>query len=208
MQIDVKSWHDGSTVRSIELSEEVFAGEINHGIVHQALVSYQAAARAGTKAQKSRAGVSGGGRKPWRQKGSGRARAGTIRGPIWRGGGVTFAAKPRDYTKKINTKMYRAALRSILTSLHAEQRIIVLEHLDLEGVSTKTFVQSLHRFNQGSAYIVAEDMVPKNFELSARNIPRVITSTYARLHLGALVHSDKIFMTEQAMIKLQKVLSQ
>ena len=131
---------------TIEVSEVAFGKEFNQDLVHQAVTSYLAGARQGTRAQKTRAEVSGGGKKPWRQKGTGRARAGTIRSPIWRTGGVTFAAKPQDHSQKLNRKMYRAALRSILSELARQDRLVVVESFEVDQPKTKALIQKLGEF--------------------------------------------------------------
>lgn len=207
MELSVRSLHDGSTVKSITVSERVFDAELNEGLLHQAVVAFQAAGRAGTAAQKTRAEVSGGGRKPWKQKGTGRARAGTTRGPIWRKGGVTFAAKPRDYTKKINKKMYRAALRCCITQLQKEGRLVVVSDFSVESINTKAFKKVLDNFTGASKYLIALNEAPINCELSARNIPCVIVGALAKLHLPALLHSDCIIVTEEAILKLEEILA-
>lgn len=207
MEISVRSIQDGSTVKSLQLAESVFSAEFNEGLVHQVMVSYQARARAGTKAQKSRADVSGGGKKPWKQKGTGRARAGTTRGPIWRGGGVTFAAKTRDYSKKVNTKMYRAAVRSVLGELQRTGRLVVLENLEIDSIKTAALKAKLQVFDGNTTYIIAEESAPRNFELSARNIPHIFVGDLSHLNFIALLQCDCIMITEVALKKLEEVLS-
>ena len=143
---------------TIEVSEVAFGKEFNQDLVHQAVTSYLAGARQGTRAQKTRAEVSGGGKKPWRQKGTGRARAGTIRSPIWRTGGVTFAAKPQDHSQKLNRKMYRAALRSILSELARQDRLVVVESFDVDQPKTKALIQKLGEFGVQDVLLVTEEV--------------------------------------------------
>lgn len=207
MEIAVKSINDGSTLKSLPASESIFGTEFNEGLVHQVMVSYQAAARAGTKGQKSRSDVSGGGKKPWKQKGTGRARAGTTRGPIWRGGGVTFAATNRDYSKKVNRKMYRAAIKSVLAELNRTDRLVVVDSLELDEVKTAKLKSKLSSFEARTIYIIDEKDIPKNFELSARNIPNIHSGTLANLNFIALLQSDCVMLTVSALNKLEGVLS-
>ena len=135
-----------SEAGSVSVSDVTFAREYNEDLVHQVVTAYMAGARQGTRGQKNRAAVSGGGKKPWRQKGTGRARAGTIRSPIWRGGGVTFAAQPQDHGQKVNRKMYRAAMQSIMSELARQDRLMVVESLDLEAPKTKLLVKHLSEY--------------------------------------------------------------
>src|SRR5688572_3917214 len=144
--------------QAIEVSELTFGGEFNETLVHQAVVAYMAGGRQGSKQQKTRSDVRGGGKKPWRQKGTGRARAGTIRSPIWRGGGATFAAKPRNFDQKLNKKMYRAALQCILSELNRQDRLIVVDSFDVDAPKTKSLVQKLAQYDLSEALIVTEEM--------------------------------------------------
>ena len=150
MELNIVKPGNGAAAGTIQVSDVAFAREFNEDLVHQVVTAYLAGARQGTRAQKTRSEVSGGGKKPWRQKGTGRARAGTIRSPIWRSGGVTFAAKPQDYTQKVNRKMYRAALRSILSELARQERLVVVEELALEAPKTKLLVKSLGEIGRAS----------------------------------------------------------
>ena len=145
----------GKTSKSLSVSDVAFAKEYNEGLIHQVVVAYLAGARQGTRAQKNRADVRGGGKKPWRQKGTGRARAGTIRSPIWRGGGVTFASKSKDFSVKINRKMYRAAMRSIFSELARQQRLLVVEDINVESPKTKLLLEKLNQYNVDNVLIVA-----------------------------------------------------
>lgn len=143
---------------TVAVSDVAFGKEFNQDLVHQAVVAYMAGARQGTKAQKTRSEVSGGGKKPWRQKGTGRARAGTIRSPIWRSGGVTFAAKPRNHEQKLNKKMYRAALRCILSELNRQERLVVVEAFDVEAPKTKSLLSKLAQFDLNDVLIVSDEV--------------------------------------------------
>ena len=157
---------------TVTVSEVAFAKEFNEPLVHQVVTAYMAGARQGSKAQKNRSEVSGGGKKPWRQKGTGRARAGTIRSPIWRSGGVTFAATPRDYSQKVNRKMYRGAMRCILSELVRQDRLVVVEGFDLESPKTKLMAARLKELNPEGALVVAGE-VSENVYLASRNLPKV-----------------------------------
>jgi large subunit ribosomal protein L4 len=157
---------------SVTVSEVAFGRDFNESLVHQVVTAYMAAGRQGTKGQKTRAEVSGGGKKPWKQKGSGRARAGTIRSPIWRGGGKVFAAVTRDHSQKVNKKMYRGAMQCILSELVRQDRVIVVDQFVVESAKTKALVQKLNDMGLQSALIVS-DSIDENLFLSARNIPHV-----------------------------------
>jgi len=158
---------------TVEVSEGTFGTQFNQDLVHQAVVAFMANARQSTKAQKTRSEVSGGGKKPWRQKGTGRARAGTIRSPIWRGGGQTFAARPdRNHSQKLNKKMYRAAMRSILSELARQERLVVVEDFDLDAPKTKTLISKLNDLGMSDTLIVSE-AVSDNLYLSSRNLHKV-----------------------------------
>jgi len=154
------------------VSDDAFAAEYNETLVHQLVVSYMSGARAGTKAQKNRAAASGGGAKPWRQKGTGRARAGTIRSPIWRSGGVTFAASPRDYSKKLNKKMYRVGMRSLVSELIRQQRLILISELGVSEAKTKAMNTRLNEIGVNDALILT-DGLDSTVYLAARNIPNI-----------------------------------
>ncbi len=191
---------------TISVSEGVFGKEFNEDLVHQVVVAYQAAARQGSKAQKNRAAVAGGGRKPWRQKGSGRARAGTNSSPIWRRGGVTFAARPRSHDQQVNKKMYRAALCGIVSELVRQQRLIVLESLELSAPKTKELVQLLARYGVEHALIVSEE-VSQNLYLASRNLYKVGVVDVQSIDPVSLVGFDKIIVTVAALKKIEEVLT-
>jgi large subunit ribosomal protein L4 len=190
---------------TVEVSETTFGTEFNQDLIHQAVVAFLAGARQGTKAQKNRSAVSGGGRKPFRQKGTGRARAGTIRSPLWRSGGVTFAAQPQDHSQKINRKMYRSALRSILSELARQERLIVVEKFDLDAPKTKGLVSKLAEFGLNEALIVTED-VSENLYLSSRNLHKVEVCDSAAVDPVSLINFDKVVVTVAALKKLEEIL--
>jgi large subunit ribosomal protein L4 len=190
---------------TVNVSEVAFGREFNQDLVHQAVVAYMAGARQGTKAQLTRAEVSGGGKKPWRQKGTGRARAGTIRSPIWRGGGATFAAKPRDYEQKLNKKMYRAALQCILSELNRQERLIVVESFDIDAPKTKALVQKLAQYNLTDVLIVTEE-ISENLFLASRNLYKVGVSDAQGIDPVSLIGFDKVVVTVPALKKFEEIL--
>ena len=191
--------------QAIEVSERTFGGEFNETLVHQAVVAYMAGGRQGTRAQLTRAEVRGGGKKPWRQKGSGRARAGSIRSPIWRSGGVTFAAKPQDHSQKLNKKMYRAALRSILAELVRSERLIVVEDFTVEAPKTKDLLAKLNGMGLTDVLIVS-DAVDQNLYLAARNLPHVDVRDVQGSDPVSLIAYDKVLVTVSAVKKFEELL--
>ena len=190
---------------ALKVSDVTFGVEFNEALVHQAVVAFLAGARQGTKAQKTRSEVSGGGRKPFRQKGTGRARAGTIRSPLWRGGGTTFAARPQNHSQKLNKKMYRGALRSILSELVRQERLVIVSEFKAETPKTKAMVAKLTELNATNALIVA-DSVDQNVYLSARNIPHVDVRDVQAVDPVSLVAHDKVIMTVDAIKKFEEML--
>jgi large subunit ribosomal protein L4 len=190
---------------SVDVAEATFGAEFNEALVHQVVTAYLAGARAGTKAQKNRAAVRGGGAKPWRQKGTGRARAGTIRSPIWRSGGVTFAAQPQDHAQKVNRKMYRAALRSIMSELARQDRLVVVESLDLEAPKTKLLVQQLGEYGLDNVLIVGSE-VGENLYLAARNLHKVDVRDVDAVDPVSLIGFDKVMVTVDAVKKFEEML--
>jgi large subunit ribosomal protein L4 len=199
MELQVKNASDAAPGQ-LTVAEEVFARPFNETLVHQVVVAYLAGARTGARAQKSRAQVSGGGSKPWRQKGTGRARAGSSRGPIWRGGGVTFAAQPQDHSQKVNRKMYRAAMRAIFSELLRQNRLLVVEELTLPEIKTKQMIARLAMLgltDQRRVLLVSEE-VDLNLYLSARNLGQVAISDVAGLDPVSLVGADAVVMTAGA----------
>lgn len=190
---------------TVEVSDQAFAKEYNEDLVYQVVTAFLAKARQGTRAQKNRAAVSGGGAKPWRQKGTGRARAGTIRSPIWRTGGVTFAAKPQDFSQKVNRKMYRAAMRTILSELARQERLIVVEAFALEAPKTKVLVGKLAEYQLSDALIVTEE-VDNNLYLSARNLHKVEVRDVSSTDPVSLLAFEKVVITVAALKKFDEVL--
>lgn len=195
-----------SGAQGVNASVDVFGRDFNESLVHQLVVSYMAAARSGTKAQKTRSDVSGGGAKPWKQKGSGRARAGTTRSPLWRTGGVTFAARNRNYEQKLNKKMYRAAMRSIFSELLRQGRLVVVDELSLPEVRTKALRSQLAEMGFDKGTIITKD-VDANLFLSARNMPHVYVAEAKSLNPVQLVHSDKVIMTAEALKAVEEGLA-
>ncbi|MGR9073340.1 MAG: 50S ribosomal protein L4 [Gammaproteobacteria bacterium] len=204
LQVPVINANDSSA--AIEVSEAVFGQPLNETLVHQLVTKYLAGARAGTKAQKNRSAVSGGGAKPFRQKGSGRARAGTTRSPIWRTGGVTFAAQPRSYDQKLNKKMYRAGIRSIFSELLRQGRLLVDDAIYPASAKTKELAVKLKEFD-GVRILIISDEINENLELSSRNIPNVEVTTPDYLSPALLVGADKVIATGRALKLLEERLA-
>ena len=190
---------------TVSVSDVAFAREYNEALVHQVVTAYLAGARQGTRAQKTRSEVSGGGKKPWRQKGTGRARAGTIRSPIWRTGGVTFAAKPQDHSQKVNRKMYRAAIRSILSELTRQERLLVVESMDVEAPKTKLLVSQLGEFGLDNVLIIGTE-VGENLYLAARNLHSVDVRDVESVDPVSLIAYDKVVVTVDAVKKFEEML--
>jgi large subunit ribosomal protein L4 len=203
MELAIRN-HTGAP--SVQVSDAVFGAEFKPGLVHQVVTAYLAGARAGTKAQKNRAAVSGGGAKPWRQKGTGRARAGTSRSPIWRSGGVTFAAQPRDYSQKVNRKMYRGAVRSILSELVRAERLIVVPSLSLQAPKTKELAALLKSYDVSDVLILT-DGVNENLYLAARNLLNVDVLSAQEVDPVSMIAFDSILATEAAIKKLEERLA-
>jgi large subunit ribosomal protein L4 len=197
----------GSDKGTVAVSDETFSRDFNEALVHQVVTAYLAGARQGTRAQKTRSEVSGGGKKPWAQKGSGRARAGTIRSPIWRSGGVTFAAKPQDFSQKVNRKMYRAAMQVILSELVRSERLVVVESVSVDSPKTKVLNERLREQGLlGSTLMISEE-VESNLYLASRNIPRVDVSDAAGIDPLSLVAYEKIVVTVPALKKIEEMLA-
>lgn len=194
----------GSEVGSIDLNDSIFAVEVNEHVMHQAVVQYLANQRQGTQSAKTRAEVSGGGRKPWRQKGTGRARQGSIRSPQWTGGGVVFAPKPRDYSFKLNKKVKRLALKSALTVKVNENKLIVLDEVKLEEIKTKMIADAFKSLNVSKAlFVVEEDN--KNAAISARNIANVKTASPSTINVYDILKYDTFVVTKDAVAKIEEV---
>jgi len=200
--MELKLAFDNST---IAVADTVFGCEFKEPLIHQVVAAYLAGARAGTKAQKTRAEVRGGGAKPWKQKGTGRARAGTIRSPLWRGGGIVFAAKPRSFAQKVNKKMYRVASRSILSELIRQERLIVVNDFTVASNKTKELVQQLNKMDLKQVLIVVEN-VEKNLHLAARNLYRVGVVDVEGINPVSLIGFDKVLITVPALRKLEEKL--
>ena len=200
MELQMHGNNSGVTV-----SEVTFGREFNESLIHQVVNAYLAGARQGSKAQKNRAAVSGGGIKPWRQKGTGRARAGTIRSPIWVGGGRTFAAQPRDFTQKVNKKMYRAAMQSLLSELVRQERLVIVEEFSVDEPKTKVLAGKLKEMGFGNALIVIEGYDEK-LELSSRNLPRVNVMDVASIDPVSLLYYERVIMTIGAVRVLEEKL--
>lgn len=190
---------------SIDVSEVTFGREFNEPLVHQVVVALMAGARAGTKKQKTRAEVSGGGAKPWRQKGTGRARAGTIRSPIWRKGGVVFAATPRDHSQKVNKKMYRGAMSAILSELVRQDRLMAVNEFKVDQPKTKVLLEKLKELKLERVLIVV-DKLDENLYLSSRNVPSIAVREASGVNPVQLLKYDNVLMTVDAIRKLEEVL--
>jgi large subunit ribosomal protein L4 len=188
---------------SVQVSDAVFGAELKPGLIHQVVTAYLAGARSGTKAQKTRAEVSGGGQKPWRQKGTGRARAGTTRGPLWRGGGVTFAARPRDYSQKVNRKMYRGAVCSILSDLARAGRLMVVSEFRVNAPKTKELIEQL-RILGVSDCLILTDGLDENLYLAARNLMGVDVMSAQEVDPVSLIAFENVVATEGAVRKLEE----
>ncbi len=190
---------------TVQVSDVTFARDYNEDLVHQVVTAYLAGARQGTRAQKTRSEVSGGGKKPWRQKGTGRARAGTIRSPLWRGGGIHFAAKPQDHSQKVNKKMYRAALQVILSELARQERLVVVEDFVLDQPKTKALIKALGDYGLQDALIVADE-VTENLYLASRNLHKVDVRDVHGVDPVSLIAFDKVVITVQALKKFEEML--
>lgn len=188
----------------ITVSDAHFNADFNEGLVHQVVTAYLAAARAGTSAQKTRAEVRGGGKKPWRQKGTGRARAGTIRSPIWRSGGVTFAAKQRNYEQKVNRKMYRAALRSILSELVRQERLVIIDEIKIENPKTKELIAMLSKLNIDSSVLIVTNKIEANIELAGRNLHKVGICQATEVSPVHLIQFEKVLVTADALKNIEE----
>lgn len=187
----------------VKVSDNAFGREFNEDLVHQVVTAYLAAGRSGTKAQKNRARVSGGGAKPWRQKGTGRARAGTIRSPLWRGGGVTFAAKPRDYGQKVNRKMYRGAMSVIFSELVRQDRLVVVDEFGVDEPKTRALVARLADLGAPKALVVTAELDDK-LALAARNLPDVGVVEAGAVDPVSLVGAEKVVITKAAVDRIQE----
>ncbi len=191
---------------SVEISDAAFGREFNEALVHQVVVAFMSGARQGSRAQKTRSEVRGGGRKPWRQKGTGRARAGTIRSPIWRSGGVTFAAKPQDHSQKVNRKMYRGALRCIVSELIRQDRLVAVESFSVDAPKTKSLLAQLKSLDISNALIVTDE-VDQNLYLASRNLKGVDVRDVQGVDPVSLIAHDKVLITVGALKQLEEALA-
>jgi len=189
--------------KDISISNEVFSKEFNESLIHQAVISFMSTSRQGSSKQKNRSEVRGGGKKPYRQKGTGRARAGTIRSPLWRGGGVTFASRPRDFSKKINKKMYRAAIKSIFSELVRQNRLVAIEKPVLKKPKTKEIASFLNEFSLSKVLIITDEL-DINLYLSARNIPNVDVITVREINPVNLLKPQKVAVTGEALKQIEE----
>jgi len=205
MELSMTVPGQSETKGALKVSESAFGRDFNEALVHQVVVAYQAGARAGTRAQKTRSDVRGGGKKPWRQKGTGRARAGTIRSPIFRKGGVTFAARPQDHSQKVNRKMYRGAIASIMSELIRQERLIVVESFQVETPKTKVLVEQLNAMNLDDVLIVSHD-VDENLYLASRNLYKVDVRDVDSIDPVSLIGFNKVLITAEALKQLEETL--
>ena len=189
--------------KDITISNEVFSKEFNESLIHQAVISFMSTSRQGSSKQKNRSEVRGGGKKPYRQKGTGSARAGTIRSPLWRGGGVTFASRPRDFSKKINKKMYRAAIKSIFSELVRQNRLVAIEKPVLKKPKTKEIASFLNEFSLSKVLIITDEL-DMNLYLSARNIPNVDVITVREINPVNLLKPQKVAVTGEALKQIEE----
>lgn len=199
MELRLRAGNEGA----VQASDAVFGSEFNEALVHQVVTAFMAGARAGTRAQKSRSDVRGGGQKPWRQKGTGRARAGTTRSPLWRGGGVTFAARLQDHSQKVNKKMYRGALRAILSELVRQDRLVVVDDFKVDMPKTKQLVEKLRALNLNDVLIVTDE-VDENLYLAARNMYKVGVCDVAAVDPVSLIGFESVLMTVGAVRRFEE----
>ncbi len=203
MELNLITATGKASKKLVELSDDVFAKEYNESLIHQVVTAYMAGGRSGTKGQKNRAAVSGGGAKPWRQKGTGRARAGTIRSPIWRSGGVTFAASNRDFSQKVNRKMYRAGVKSIVSELIRQDRLLVIADLILDAPKTKELAAKLKALDVDNVLLVTADY-NENLHLSSRNLINIEYTDTNHLNPVSLIAHKKVIMTSDAIKKFEE----
>lgn len=214
MEINVISAGKQQKAGSLAVSDQIFGQEFNEALVHQVVTAYLSGGRAGTHAQKTRAEVSGGGKKPWRQKGTGSARSGTIRSPIWRKGGKTFAAVTQDYSQKVNRKMYRGALRSILSELVRQERLIVLENITVEQPKTKSLISQLKSLNlnaknenEPSRILIISDTIDSNLLLASRNIRDISVVNVKEISPVNLISHHTVLITSNAVKQIEEALA-
>jgi len=205
MKIDLIN-QENSTVKSIDISDSVFKAEINDGLIHELVTAYRSNGRSATKGQKNRSRVSGGGAKPWRQKGTGRARAGTTRGPLWVGGGMAFATVDRNYSKKINKKAYKRAMQSIFSALTKEKRIIAIDSIKIDSPKTKLGIEVLNSLEIDNALIIVSQL-ESNLDLSLRNIPHITVIDVENVDPISLLSHETIVIDQEALNKLEGMFS-
>ena len=203
MELPVLTPGKAKAVGNIAVAAEVFEHKFNEPLIHQIVTAYLAGARQGSKAQKTRSEVRGGGKKPWAQKGTGRARAGSSRSPIWRGGGTTFAAKPRDYDQKVNKKMYRSAIRSILSELVRQERFIVIDKLEVAEPKTKLLLNTLNSMQLNNVLIITE-VLEENLYLAARNLINIDVMDVDMINPVSLIGFEKVMITQAAVKQLEE----
>ena len=206
MELNMTTATGKTSTKTLQVSDDFFACDFNEALVHQVVTAYMAGGRAGTHAQKTRAAVRGGGSKPWRQKGTGRARAGTIRSPLWRGGGRTFAAVNRDYSQKVNRKMYRKAMRAIFSELLRQDRLVVVDNFDVDEIGTRALVEKLQALGIQDALIVATEPSQALY-LSARNLHHVDVVSVSELEPVSLVRHEKVLLTSGAVSQIEERMS-
>lgn len=206
MNLNISEPGKGVSKKAVDVSEVTFGRDFNEALVHQVVVSYMAGARQGTRAQKNRSDVNGGGKKPYRQKGTGRARAGTIRSPLWRGGGVTFANRTQDFSQKVNRKMYRGAMQSILSELIRQDRLVVTENFSVEAPKTKEVVKRLKELELDEVLVVVEE-VDENLFLGARNLRNVAITDVDGVNPINLIGFEKVLFTVGALKKAEEMLA-
>jgi len=203
----LKLVNKGAQASEVEVSDAAFAREFNESLVHQVVTAYRAAGRAGTKRQLSKAEVRGGGKKPWRQKGTGSARAGSIRSPLWVGGGRTFAARPRDFSQKVNRKMYRAAMQVMFSELVRQDRLVATNAIELEAPKTKLLVDKLKEFGFEASALILIEAHDEKLELAARNLPRVDVLPVAEIDPVSLARFDRVLATVGAVRMIEEKLA-
>ncbi|VFP78628.1 50S ribosomal protein L4 [Candidatus Erwinia haradaeae] len=189
----------------INVSNTIFSCDFNEALIHQVVVAYAAGARQGTRSQKTRGEVTGSGKKPWRQKGTGRARAGSLQSPIWRSGGVTFAAKPQNHSQKINRKMYRGALKSILSELLRQDRLIIVQKFSLELAKTRCLLKKLQEMNLEDVLIITV-MIEDNLRLASRNLYKVDVRGIENINPISLIAFEKVLITADAVKRIEEIL--
>jgi len=206
VELTVLNMNGKSAGNAVNVSDDSFGADYKEALVHQVVVAYQAGGRSGTSAQKNRSAARGGGAKPWRQKGTGRARAGTIRSPLWRGGGRTFAASPRNYEQKVNKKMYQGAMRSIVSELLRQDRLIIIDKIEMDEPKTKKLLALVSPIGGSDALLVIEND-DQNIQLAARNLPYIDVLNVMQLDPVSLVRHEKVMITEGALKAFEEVLS-